>query len=115
MVKGYKLEVWLTAVCFTIVFIFGAALSAVYVIGIDLFFVEVDGLYQSVNYVLGFPLHYFLLVVLSWLGVTVVGIIWVLVMDKLEKERETESGKDFHSRSDSVSTGSGNLRERREA
>ena len=112
--KGYNLEVWLTAVCFIIVFIFGVALSAIYVIGIDLFFVEVNGLYQAVNYVWGFPLHYFLLIVLSWLGVTVVGIIWVLAMDKLEREQEKESEKDFNSPSEPVSMGSGNHKKRRE-
>lgn len=104
MVKGYKLEVWLTAICFTIVFIFGCALSALYIIGIDVFFVEVDGLYQAVNYVWGFPLHYFLLIVLSWLGATVIGIIWVMVMDKLERDEVImENESSFCSPADSVS------------
>ena len=37
--------------------------------------------------VLGFPLHYFLLVMLSWIGVTAIGAIWCIVMDRLEEKQ----------------------------
>jgi putative solute:sodium symporter small subunit len=37
--------------------------------------------------VLGFPLHYFLLIMLSWIGATIVGAIWCIVMDRLEEKQ----------------------------
>ncbi len=87
--KGYKWEVWFTAICFFLVFIFGGALSSIYVLGIDVFFVEVNELYEAVSYVMGFPMHYFYLIVLSWLGATLIGVIWALAMDKLEREQKS--------------------------
>lgn len=96
--KDYKLEVWLTVVCFILIVIFGGGISSFFVLGVDIFFEAQeapadfelgDTLYVVKDYVLGFPLHYFLMVVLSWLGVTVVGIIWSLAMDRLEERQKS--------------------------
>jgi len=88
-VKGYRLEAWLTAISFILIFIFGGAISSIYILGIDAFFVEVNDLYRAVNYIMGFPQHYFLLIVLSWLGATLIGIIWCLAMDRLERKQKS--------------------------
>ena len=104
--KDYRLEVWVTAVCFALAFILGGIWSAFVVFGIDVFFVEtaelpanlpeemekaLDVFYKSKEslYVGGFPLHYFLLIFFSWIGVTVIGIIWTMVMDRLEQRQKS--------------------------
>lgn len=98
--KLYKLEVWVTAVCFIVVSIIGGFFSSFVVILNERFFDRVPTPEQLVQYygesmfvvkegltVLGFPLHYFLLVVLSWIGVTIIGAIWCLVMDRIEDKQ----------------------------
>ncbi len=93
----YRIEVWITAVCFAAVSIIGGFFSAFVVLAHGAFFDRVpspEGLVERYGAemfvakeglaVLGFPLHYFLLIVLSWIGATVVGAIWCVVMDKLE-------------------------------
>lgn len=98
--KGYKIEVWVTAVCFLIVAVIGGFFSSVVVILNERFFDQVPtpealvAAYGETMFVvkehlsvLGFPLHYFLLIVLSWIGVTVIGVIWCLVMDRLEEQQ----------------------------
>jgi len=98
--RGYKLEVWVTAICFFIVAVTGGFFSSVVVIMNEAFFNQVptpDALvaaYGETMFVFkehlavwGFPLHYFLLVVLSWIGATLVGAIWCLVMDRLEEKQ----------------------------
>ncbi len=87
--KDYRMEIWITAICFVLVFLLGGALSSIFVLGIDFFFVEVNGLYEATSYILGFPQHYFLMVVLSWIGATIIGIIWSLAMDKLEEKQNS--------------------------
>ena len=95
--KDYKLEVRVTALCFTIVAITGGFLSSFFVILNNLFFDEIPvpeqlaGVLQSYfvvkTTVLGFPLHYLLLILFSWIGVTIMGILWCLVMDGIEERQ----------------------------
>ncbi len=98
--RGYKLEVWVTAICFAIVAVTGGFFSSVVVIMNEVFFHQVPtpenlvAAYGETMFVFkehlsvwGFPLHYFLLVVLSWFGATLVGAIWCLVMDRLEEKQ----------------------------
>jgi len=98
--KLYKLEVWVTAICFIIVSITGGFFSSFVVILNERFFDKVPTPEQLVQHygesmfvvkegltVLGFPLHYFLLVMLSWIGVTAIGAIWCIVMDRLEEKQ----------------------------
>ncbi len=95
--KIYKTEVWVTAICFILVSIVGGFFSSFVVILNESFFDKVPTPEQLVQFygesmfvakaglaVLGFPLHYFLLIVFSWIGVTVIGAIWCIVMDRLE-------------------------------
>jgi hypothetical protein len=98
--KIYKVEVWVTAICFIIVAITGGFFSSFVVILNERFFDRVPTPEQMVPFygesmfvvkegltVLGFPLHYFLLIMLSWIGVTVIGAIWCIVMDRLEEKQ----------------------------
>jgi len=94
--KDYKTEVWVTAVCFALVALLGGFLSLFFVLGQDFFFVETDAdfretghhiLYLAREYVMGFPIHYFLLIMFSWIGVAIIGLIWTLVMDRLEDKQ----------------------------
>lgn len=96
--KLYKLETWVTALCLIFVCITGGFLSSFFVILNELFFNRVptpaalvqhygETMFVVKQYVLGFPLHYFLLIFFSWIGVTVIGAIWCLVMDKLEERQ----------------------------
>ena len=81
--KIYKTEVRVTAICFTLLVLTGGMLSSFYVILKDVFFTET---FAPRKFVMGLPLHYFWLVVLSWLGATAIGVIWALYMDKMEKD-----------------------------
>jgi hypothetical protein len=93
--KEYKLEVRATMICFIVAAIIGGFLSSFFVIFNSLFFNQVappehlaehfTTMYVAKTTVLGFPLHYFLLITLSWLGTTLIGAIWCLIMDRLEK------------------------------
>lgn len=93
--KEYKLEVRATMICFIVAAIIGGFLSSFFVIFNSLFFDQVappehlaeyfTTMYVAKTTVLGFPLHYFLLITLSWLGTTLIGAIWCLIMDRLEK------------------------------
>ncbi len=98
--KIYKVEVWVTAICFIIVAVTGGFFSSFVVILNERFFSQVPTPEQLIPFygesmfvvkegltVLGFPLHYFLLIMLSWIGVTVVGAIWCIVMDRLEEKQ----------------------------
>jgi len=95
--KGYRIEVWVTAICFIIVALTGGFFSSFVVILNERFFDSVPTPEQLIPHygesmfvvkenltVMGFPLHYFLLIVFSWIGVTIIGAIWCLVMDRLE-------------------------------
>jgi hypothetical protein len=95
--KAYKVEAWVTAVCFAFVAVTGGFLSVFFVIFKDAFFNEVavpahlshalQSYFVVKTTVIGFPLHYLLLILFSWIGATLVGAIWSLVMDKLEEEQ----------------------------
>lgn len=93
--KEYKLEVRATMICFIVAAVIGGFLSSFFVLFNQLFFNQVappehlahvfDTMYVAKSTVLGFPLHYFLLITLSWLGTTLIGAIWCLIMDRLER------------------------------
>ncbi len=82
---GYKKELWITVVVFTLVVLTGGILSVFFVLGKDAFFGPAPA-FTPHTHVLGFPLHYFLLLVLSWIGVTVLGGLWSFVMDRIDKK-----------------------------
>ena len=99
--KDYKLEVWVTTICFIIVAITGGFFSSFVVILNSVFFDQIEPVPEQFaafypNFfvikenltVMGFPLHYFLLIMFSWIGVTIVGAIWCLVMDRLEERQK---------------------------
>jgi hypothetical protein len=97
-VKAYKLEVRVTTLCLILVCITGGFLSSFFVILNERFFSKVatpaalvpyygPEMFVVDKYVMGFPLHYFLLIIFSWIGVTLIGAIWCLVMDKLEEQQ----------------------------
>jgi hypothetical protein len=100
--KMYKLEVWITAICFILVSVTGGFFSSFVVILNKLFFDEVPASQRAIELlgpretmfvvkegmtVLGLPLHYFLLIMLSWIGATLIGAIWCIVMDRLEEKQ----------------------------
>lgn len=98
--KDYKLEVRVTLICFIIVAVIGGFFSSVVVILNERFFDKVptpealiqhygESMFVAKEHlaVLGFPLHYFLLIMFSWIGVTIIGAIWCLVMDRLEERQ----------------------------
>jgi uncharacterized membrane protein len=98
--KVYKIEVWVTAICFIIVALTGGFFSSFVVILNERFFDSVPTPEQLIPHygesmfvvkegltVLGFPLHYFLLIMLSWIGATIIGAIWCIVMDRLEDKQ----------------------------
>jgi len=99
--KDYKLEVWVTAICFFIVAVTGGFFSSFVVILNERFFDQVPTPEALVAFygesmfvvkehlsVLGFPLHYFLLIMFSWIGVTIIGAIWCVIMDRLEERQK---------------------------
>jgi uncharacterized membrane protein len=49
------------------------------------------GIDNSVR-VLGYPLHYFIAVILGWFGVLAVSLVWNHMADKLEEEIASEVG-----------------------
>ena len=94
----YRLEVWITAICFIIVSITGGFFSSLVVILNERFISQVptpeqlipfygESMYVANPGPLGFPSHYFWLIVLSWIGVTLIGAIWCLVMDRIEEKQ----------------------------
>ncbi len=99
--KDYKLEVWITAICFMVVAVTGGFFSSIVVLLNERFFDAVptpealipyygEGMYvfkQQLS-IMGFPLHYFLLIMLSWIGVTIIGAIWCVVMDRIEARQK---------------------------
>lgn len=99
--KDYKLEVRVTLICFIIVAIIGGFFSSFVVILNERFFDQVPTPEELVAFygetmfvvkenlsVLGFPLHYFLLIMLSWIGVTIIGAVWCIIMDRLEERQK---------------------------
>ncbi len=81
--KIYKMEIRVTLICFILLVLTGGMISSFYVVAKDALFTE-D--FAAKQHVVGFPLHYFWLIVLSWLGATVIGVVWALYMDKMEKD-----------------------------
>ncbi len=84
--KIYRMEICVTLVCFILLVLTGGMISSFYVVAKDALFVGEAPVFTAKNYLAGFPIHYFWLIVFSWLGATVIGIIWALYMDKMEKD-----------------------------
>ncbi|KYK27661.1 MAG: hypothetical protein HXS48_06205 [Theionarchaea archaeon] len=86
--KTYTKEWMVSAFCFAFVAITGGFLSMFFVLGKDAFFhgEETGYLYKST--VMGLPTHYFLLLVFSWIGATLIGAIYAWYMDRLDKSIE---------------------------
>lgn len=73
--NAYKKEAWMT-VGFLIAYLLMAHTAPwALILGVD----------NSVR-LLGFPLHYFLAIVLGWFGVLAVSIAWNRMADRLEEE-----------------------------
>lgn len=81
--KDYKREVWITAIVFTVLSLTGGFISVFFVLGMDLFFGP-EPLYLPLHTVFGMPLHYVVLIMASWLGATLLGAIWTLVLDGID-------------------------------
>lgn len=113
--KDYKLEVWATLICFILVAFTGGFLSVYFVIANERYFDVLEPppkeelaakmgdevaerLHEKGNffvakeelYIMGFPRHYFLLIVLSWLGATAIGAVWCVIMDRIETRQKVE-------------------------
>ncbi len=82
----YRMEIWITVICFTLLVFTGGMISSFFVLTKDAFFAGESPAFYVKSYTLGFPTHYFLLVVLSWLGATLIGAVWALFMDKMERD-----------------------------
>lgn len=86
--KIYKMETRVTVICFILLVLTGGMLSSFFVLGKDLFFTGEAPAFVARSYILGFPAHYFWLIVLGWLGATLIGVVWTLYMDKMEEKIE---------------------------
>ena len=86
--KAYKKEWIISALCFTLVAITGGFLSMFFVLGKDAFFhgEETGYLYKST--IMGLPSHYFLLLIFSWIGATVIAAFYSWYMDRLDRDIE---------------------------
>lgn len=82
--KDYKREVRITWVIFLLLVLTGGMVSSFFVLGKDAFFGPAPA-FTPHSYVLGLPLHYFLLIVFSWLGATLLGAIWSFMLDRIDK------------------------------
>lgn len=112
--RDYKIEVWVTAICFILVALTGGCLSVYFVIANETFFdatapppIEelteklgpdiARSLHESGTFfvgkpgktILGFPSHYFWLLFFSWIGATIIGAVWSIVMDRLEARQRS--------------------------
>lgn len=112
--KDYKIEVWVTAICFILIAVTGGCLSAYFVITHENYFEatapppyeELEAklgedvamsLHESGTFfeakpektIMGFPTHYFWLLIFSWIGATIIGAVWSFVMDKLEVKQRS--------------------------
>lgn len=81
--KDYKRELWITVIVFTLLSLTGGFISVFFVLGIDRFFGP-EPQYLPLHTVFGMPLHYVLLIMGSWLGATLLGAIWALVLDGID-------------------------------
>ena len=86
------MEIRVTVICFTILVLTGGILSIFFVLGKDLFFIGVSPYFTPRSYIMGFPTHYFLLIILGWFGPILIGSVWTLYMDKMEREIEAGAG-----------------------
>lgn len=84
--KDYKREVWITVIVFTLLSLTGGFISVFFVLGKDFFFGPAP-LFLPHKSIFGLPLHYVLLIMGSWLGATLLGAIWTLVLDGIEKRQ----------------------------
>ncbi len=84
--KIYRMEIWVTLFCFVFLALTGGMISSFYVVAKDALFLGEVPPFTAKNHLIGFPVHYFWLIVFSWLGATIIGIVWALYMDKMEKD-----------------------------
>jgi len=82
--KDYKREAWATGVVFTLLSLTGGFISIFFVLGKDAFFGPAPQ-FTPHSSLFGLPLHYVLLIMGSWLGATLLGAIWTLVLDGIDK------------------------------
>jgi putative solute:sodium symporter small subunit len=75
----------ISALCFSLVAITGGFLSMFFVLGKDVFFHGEETGYLFKSTIMGFPTHYFLLIVFSWIGATIIAAVYSLYMDNLDK------------------------------
>ncbi len=97
MRKYVRMEIWVTVLCLIVAATTGAFLSVFFIIFNNAFFDQVpppehlahvfETMFVPKQTVLGYPLHFFLLIVLSWIGITIVAAIWSLVMDNVERKQ----------------------------
>lgn len=86
--KIYRMEIWVTIICFVLLALTGGMISSFYVVAKDALFFDKTTGYAAKAHLAGFPVHYFWLIVFSWLGATVIGIVWAMYMDKMERDIE---------------------------
>ncbi len=84
--KIYKMEVRITLICFILLALTGGMISSFYVVAKDALFMGEAPVFTAKSHLAGFPAHFFWLIVFSWLGATVIGIVWALYMDKMERD-----------------------------
>ncbi len=82
----YRMEIWVTVICFVLLVLTGGMISSFFIIAKDAFFAGESPAFYVTSYTFGFPTHYFWLVIFSWLGATLIGAVWALFMDKMEKD-----------------------------
>lgn len=77
--KGYKREAWATGIIFALLSATGGFISVFFVLGKDAFFGPAPQ-FAPHSSIFGLPLHYVLLIMGSWLGATLLGAIWTLLL-----------------------------------
>ena len=82
----YKKEWTITALCFALVGITGGFLSMFFVLAKDAFFYGEETGYLYKSTIMGLPTHYFLLLIFSWIGATLIGAFYAMYMDRLDRD-----------------------------
>jgi hypothetical protein len=84
--NAYKKEWMISAFCFALVALTGGFLSMFFVLGKDAFFLGEETGYLYKSTIMGLPTHYFLLLVFSWIGATLIGAFYAVYMDRLDRD-----------------------------
>jgi putative solute:sodium symporter small subunit len=88
----YKKEWTISVLCFALVAITGGFLSMFFIFAKDALFYPEEQAYLYKSTILGFPTHYFLLLIFSWLGATLIAAFYSWYMDKLDRKIGMEVG-----------------------